>query len=151
MEKEKEDALKKIYEKFCDKNEMQYFQFSLFCQKYNLIDNKFNLKNIDNLFSQIKTAKKRTINFSQFEMALKEISKIKGKNIINMILKKNKSAQNDKNKNVNTKKEEKETEKIEEENTKKKIEILERQQKLRINKDNEEKSEDNVRRYMLLR
>jgi len=80
-----ENILKEIFTKFSANNEMEYFQFSLFCQKYKLVDNKFNLKDIDSAFAFVRTGKKRTINYNEFKKSLEQISQKKGKNIIELI------------------------------------------------------------------
>ena len=132
-----ENELKKIFEKICGKEEMQYFQFSMFCEKYKLIDNKFNLNDIDNLFNKIRSGKKKTINFLQFEKALNEISKKRGKNVLEIIIKpKIKKKEDIKKKEI--------------ENLHKKKEILERQEELRKNQNinNEKKSDEKVREIL---
>ena len=117
-----ENILKEIFNKFSANNEMEYFQFSLFCQKYKLVDNKFNLKDIDSAFAFVRTGKKRTINYNEFKKSLEQISQKKGKNIIELItnqkLKPKITQPKDIKKNEN-----------------KKNEILERQEKLRSKQD----------------
>ena len=73
-------SLESIFKSFANgKNEMESKQFSKLVKECKLIDKKFTNNDVDIVFAKVKVKGLKTITFGDFENALGEIAKKKGK------------------------------------------------------------------------
>ena len=73
-------SLEGIFKSFANgKAEMESKQFSKLVKECKLIDKKFSINDVDIVFSKVKVKGLKTITFPDFNRALEEIAKKKGK------------------------------------------------------------------------
>ena len=73
-------GLEEVYKSYCaGKPEMESKQFSKLIKDCKLTDKKFTLNDIDIVFAKVKSGKVKMITFTEFQKAIEEISKRKGK------------------------------------------------------------------------
>ena len=143
MDDESRKILKRVFNSFTNnQNLMQFSQFSYFCEKYKFISNSFNLNDISNIYSNIRSAKRKEITLDEFIEALNAISVKKGKDVINIILSKFRKPKKPEKKEREIKKE---IDLKKEINESKLNEVLQRQEKIRTNNFNSSINESKVK------